>query len=728
VTLATKLYVGSIISAGVIAVAPEIPHFHFEHPIKFLVYGALAVLASRMKVKLPGIEGNMSVLFVLLLIGIVELTVAETLLIGAVCVLTQSFLHSQRRPRLIQLVFNLASLMLAIRLTAAAYSFPALQRLNAPLPVCLGIAAVIFFLANTFPVAVVIALSEGKSLRQTWQGCYFWSFPYYLAGAAITGLATLMIQHGGWPTVVLFAPLLYAMYWSYGLYLDRLKAETALAREMTAAAARVTSVLESTSDCVFAVDHESRITYLNQRARSRFSAGKELKGMNLREALPEFSGGGFFEHYEKALAAKESQSYEEFFPKLKAWFEVHFYRSPEGLAIYLHEVTEKRVLQEELRQSQKMEALGRLAGGVAHDFNNLLTIILGYGQQLAEMLPPGDTLQERIAEIRKAGERASALTQQLLAFSRKQPVKPQVLQLNAVVQGTEKMLKRLIGEDIVLSVVLEPNLAPIKADRGQIEQIIMNLAVNSRDAMPEGGQLTLTTEDMTVIAGDAFLKPGRYAVLSMTDTGQGMDADTKARAFEPFFSTKEQGKGTGLGLSTVYGIVEQWHGRISVESQPGAGARFTIHLPCFVEAEEDRVKELTRSKRHSAGRPILLVEDDEGVRKLTVSVLSGAGYRVLALESGREVFNLPTESLASTDLLITDVILRGISGVEVATRLKAEHPNLRVLYISGYSDHPLLARGVLPGGTDLLQKPYTPDQLLKAVEAVLEHANDIQSS
>jgi len=718
VALRTKLYLGFILCLGVLALVPEIPHFTIQHPVKFIVYSCLAALASLWKIRLPGIEGNISVLFVLLLIGIVELTLPENLIIAAGSVFIQSFFGAARRPRPIQLAFNMASLLVAIRLATIAYSLPILQRLDAPVALRLALTAVIFFLANTFPVAIVIALSEDKSPRQTWQRCFFWSFPYYLAGAAIAGLASLTSQSGGWPTVLLFVPLLYAMYRSYWLYLDRLKIETALAEQMRTAAARLTSVLESTSDCILAVNQESQIVYLNERARSKFSCGSQLVGMNLREALSEVAGGVFFEHYDRAKTEKSPANCETFFPKLKAWFDVHFYPSPDGLAIYLREITEQRVLQEQLRQSQKMEAVGRLAGGVAHDFNNLLTIILGYSQQLTTSLPPDESLQHSAREIVNAGERAAALTQQLLAFSRKQVVQPRILQLNVIIQGMAGMLKRLIGEDIQLSVDLDPAIGPVKADLSQIEQVIMNLAVNSRDAMPEGGRLTITTVDLHQSTEHGLLKPGRYAVLTVKDSGQGMDAVTKARLFEPFFTTKEQGKGTGLGLSTVYGIVQQWGGLISVESQLAQGTTFTIHLPCSIDADSSKAAAPFLARPPKSRKNIVLVEDDESVRKLIVGVLSGGGYETLATGDGREILGLSKERLDRIDLLITDVVMREMSGPDLAERLKGSHPGLRVLYISGYSDHPLFARGVVQD-TELLQKPFTPDRLLKAVETVL---------
>lgn len=716
-TLRTKVYVGIILSLGALTLALQIPHLSIEHPVRFIVYSSLAAMASLMKVKIPGVEGNISVLFVLLLIGIVELSLPETLIIGAGSVFVQSFFAAQRRPRLVQLTFNMASLMIAIRLATLAYTLPLFQNLYSPTFWRLAVTAVVFFLANTFPVALVIAFSENKPLSQTWQRCYFWSFPYYLAGAAIAGLASITTQAGGWPTVLLFLPLLYGMYRSYCLYLDRLKAETALAEQMRSAAARVTSVLESTSDCVLAVSHESKIIYLNERARARFSAGKQLEGMYLAEALPEIAGTIFGELCQKAANEKAPANCEQFFPKLKAWFDVHFYPSPDGVAIYLREITEQRELQEQLRQSQKMEAVGRLAGGVAHDFNNLLTIIIGYSHQLMNVLPAGK-LRQDAREILNAGERATALTQQLLAFSRKQVVRPKVLQLNTVIDGMSGMLKRLIGEDIQLSVVLDSKLGTLKADPGQMEQIIMNLAVNSRDAMPDGGRLTITTSDLWQATEDKMLKPGRYAVLNVSDSGQGMDAATKAKIFEPFFTTKEQGKGTGLGLSTVYGIVQQYSGVISVNSHPGQGTTFTIHLPCSADDDKPATAAAVHVSRPVSREKIALVEDDESVRKLTMNILSAAGYDIIATADGREILEFPGESLAKIDLLITDVVMREINGPDLVAQLKRTHPELNVLYISGYSDHPLFGRGVLQN-ISLLQKPYTPDQLLAAVGTAL---------
>ncbi|MCI0355841.1 MAG: PAS domain S-box protein [Acidobacteria bacterium] len=389
------------------------------------------------------------------------------------------------------------------------------------------------------------------------------------------------------------------------------------------------------------------------------------------------------------------------------------------------DVTAQRSLEAQFRQSQKMEAVGRLAGGVAHDFNNLLTVITGYVELILRQLGPDDPMRREMGQINKAAERAALLTRQLLAFSRQQMLEPRVLQLNDVVTGIEPMLRRLLGEDIRLLTRLGHGLGRVKADPGQMEQVIMNLAVNARDAMPKGGELTLETSETLLEKSFAHdqptVKPGRYVKLALTDTGAGMDAETLARVFEPFFTTKERGKGTGLGLSTVYGIVKQSEGYIWAQSKLGKGASFQVYLPQV----ETRVAppaepEAARTAEKPGSETILVVEDEEGVRSLVRHVLHRQGYNVLEARHAGEALMLCDRYRQTIHLLLTDVILEDVSGPELARRLVAARPRTKVLFMSGYTDDAVLRHGVQSAEAPFLQKPFSTHALARKVREVLD--------
>ncbi|HTU23282.1 MAG TPA: HDOD domain-containing protein [Gemmataceae bacterium] len=384
--------------------------------------------------------------------------------------------------------------------------------------------------------------------------------------------------------------------------------------------------------------------------------------------------------------------------------------------------------EEQLRQAQKMEAIGQLAGGVAHDFNNLLTIISGYSDLLLNgLLGPQDAAREAVLEIRKAAERAATLTRQLLAFSRRQVLTPQVLVLNSVVQDMDKMLRRLICEDIQLTSHLADNLDPVKADPGQIEQVLLNLAVNARDAMPQGGRLTIETAnvvlDETYTRSHPGLRPGPFVMLAVTDTGCGMDAATQARIFEPFFTTKGPGKGTGLGLATVYGIVKQSGGSIYVYSEVGHGTSFKVYLPRTDEtlAPPVRPAESTPLSSRAGGQEtLLIVEDDDSVRALTRTVLRGQSYHVVEAVDADEALRWVEEHTQPIHLLVTDVVMPGMSGRALAERLTALRPELKVLYVSGYTDDAVVRHGLLEAEIAFLQKPFTPASLARKVRELLD--------
>jgi len=402
---------------------------------------------------------------------------------------------------------------------------------------------------------------------------------------------------------------------------------------------------------------------------------------------------------------------------------------PPSIEGTLIDITERKRLEQQLRQSARMEAVGRLAGGVAHDFNNLLTAILGYSDILLERVPAASPLWRYAAEVKKAGERASSLTRQLLAFSRQQVLAPQVLNLNTVVADMEKMLRRLIGEDIELLTSLDPQLGNVKADPGQVEQVILNLAVNARDAMPEGGSLTIETANVELNGGGDVLlfeqpsvRPGKYAMLAVSDSGRGMDAETQTLIFEPFFTTKGKDKGTGLGLSTVYGIVKQSEGYIAVRSEPGHGATFKVYLPCVAQEALEAKPHETLSSALQGSETILLVEDEGGVRELARMVLLAKGYKVLEATSGEQALQICANYDGPIPLVLTDVIMPHISGQELARRLAALRPETKVLYMSGYTGGAVAP--LSDSESAFLQKPFTCGALARKVRDMLDQRRD----
>lgn len=386
------------------------------------------------------------------------------------------------------------------------------------------------------------------------------------------------------------------------------------------------------------------------------------------------------------------------------------------------DIAQRELTEAALRQAQKMEAVGRLAGGVAHDFNNILSVILTYAELLLEDVPADSSLRPELEEIQRAGQRATELTRQLLSFSRHQVVQPRVLELSAVIRGMERLLRRLLGEDIELVLRL-PVCANVHADPSQVEQIVMNLAVNARDAMPRGGVLTLELADVELDSAHAARHPGSipgpHVVLTVRDDGVGMDAAVRERMFEPFFTTKEPGKGTGLGLSTVFGIVRQSGGHLEADSHPGDGATFRVYLPRTARAPETEPAP-GRPAPQPGAETLLLVEDDEQVRAMMAAVLRRSGYRVLDARHGAEALSICERQAAPIALLVTDVVMPGMSGRELAERIQAVRPELRVLYISGYTEDAIVQHGVRDAGIAFLHKPITPDALLRKVRQVLD--------
>ncbi|HKW97230.1 MAG TPA: PAS domain S-box protein [Bryobacteraceae bacterium] len=402
-----------------------------------------------------------------------------------------------------------------------------------------------------------------------------------------------------------------------------------------------------------------------------------------------------------------------------------------GVISSIVDISEKTKLEEQLRHSQKMEAVGRLAGGVAHDFNNLLTIINGYGHMMVESAGLADRLRTHAEQILKAGNQAAALTAQLLAFSRRQMIQPKPVDLNHVITNLEKMLRRIIGEHITLRTVLAPHLERVQADPNQMEQVLINLAANARDAMPQGGTLTITTNNVELYeqanCEGADIPPGSYIELTVADNGDGMDAEIKSHLFEPFFTTKERGKGTGLGLSSVYGSIHQIGGGISVWSERGSGTAFRIYLPQVLGSAGPEPIGPPRKEASRGNETILLVEDEAPLRRMLRETLAAAGYHVLEASDGSDALHRWQKQAESIDLLLTDVVMPLLNGRDLAKRLTAMAPNLQVVFMSGYADDVIAYHGILEPGTILVQKPFLPETLLAKVREVLDARKDGRS-
>lgn len=488
-------------------------------------------------------------------------------------------------------------------------------------------------------------------------------------------------------------------------------------------------LFEAASEAVVVADASGRILAVNSRTAEMFGYGRaELIGQPVEMLVPEKSRRSHLAHLDKffespharpmgmgqELAARRKDGSE--FPVEISLSFASGEHGPVALS-FITDITERKRLEEQLLRSQRMEAVGLLAGGVAHDFNNLLTVIAGYNRLILDHLPPDHSMRGYAEEVLKASERAAALTDQLLAFSRRQVVQPVVMEINPAVANMQRMLRRLIGENIELHTDLAADAPRVKVGAGQIEQIVVNLAVNSRDAMPKGGRITVTTRAIQIAEGQTArtggLRPGSYLMLSVGDTGSGIDAATRKRLFEPFFTTKEPGKGTGLGLSTVYGIVKQNNGVIWVDSEPGQGATFTIYLPAAREDSGQAAPEPAPASSQRGKETILLVEDQAEVRRLVREILVRQGYLVLEAASGVEAVDIAHKHTGPIHLLLTDIVMPGVSGREVAQQLQAMLPKIRVLYMSGYPEN--VVEGMM-----FLQKPFSPQTLTRKIRQVLD--------
>src|SRR3989475_1106955 len=496
---------------------------------------------------------------------------------------------------------------------------------------------------------------------------------------------------------------------------------------------RFHAFMDNSPAVAFMKDEDGRFVYVNQLFERFFKLTRlQWMGKTDFDLWPEETARQLRDNDRAILAEDRPAEIFETFPGpdgiLRNWLVFKFpvkdhagRRFLGGMAV---DITERRHLGQQLRQALKMETIGKLAGGVAHDFNNLVTIITGDSDMVLSRIGPEDPMRRDIEQIKKAGDRAHSLTRQLLAFSRRQMLQPKVLDLNAVVSNLEPMLHRLIGENIELAIVLKPGLGQVKADPGQLEQVLMNLTINARDAMPHGGKLLFETDNATldeVYARQHIpTQPGSYVRLAVSDTGCGMDEATQSRIFEPFFTTKEQGKGTGLGLSTVYGIVKQHDGYIAVDSEVGRGTTFTIYLPRVEDAVEPVVGGAGPDGSPRGEETILLVEDEGDVRELAREILEKSGYAVLEAANGPDALRIAARHEGVIHLLLTDVVMPQMSGRELARRLVRTRPEVRVLYTSGYIDENMMRRSVVDQDTALLKKPFSSDALVRRVREVLD--------
>lgn len=548
---------------------------------------------------------------------------------------------------------------------------------------------------------------------------------------------SLLQTYKGWFYVILTGALLYLLIQS------SVKRTRKIEAARIASGKRYDELVENANDCIFTLDSAGNFTAVNRAVEkiTGFSRAKILDSNFADILAPENR------NYVTQLLDPQNTQNPTSVNEVKiigkdgrtVFLEISsrpqsFHNNQTGIENIARDVTHRHLMQaaeealrqseEQLLQSQKLESVGRLAGGIAHDFNNMLTVINGYSDLILSRIDESNPLRQNIVEIKKAGERSSSLTQQLLAFSRKQILKPVILSINQTVSDISNLLERLIGEDISLVKILDSALKPVAVDHGQLSQVIVNLVVNARDAMPTGGELTIETKNVRFgeqLAKETFGgKAGEYVMLSVRDTGIGMSEETLRQIFEPFFTTKEIGKGTGLGLATVYGFIKQSDGYITVESKPGKGTIFKIFLPFAKELAERSREESSKENSKYGAETILLVEDEEIVRTLSREILESCGYRVIEAAGGAEALEICEKENLQIDLLLTDVVMPQMNGRELWQKLAGQSPQLKVLFTSGYTDDMVVRNGIKNDETNFLQKPFSIDLLMRKVREILD--------
>ena len=711
----------------------------------------LAVLvgigSSHVAVQIPKVNATISVADAFVYLGMLLFGTEAGVLLGFAD--AAHVLFSTRRTLTTRL-FAAAGLMVPAYLAGLAVEsiFGALE----VLPRTLGAArygaallllALVHYFCNTMIVAGSQALKLAQPFWQTWRDHYLWASLTYLFGAAVAGVAARYAVAHGFFTVLLAVPVVALLYVTYRQYLSNVETSARQAEQAERHAAELAdandalrrsehdyrALFERAHDAILIVTPDREIVLdANERACRMYGYERdEFIGSSLETVTRDVARGKEF--VARVMTSGEGLGFETVQLR-RDDSEMHLeinaaagtYQGARSMQVIARDITERLTLEAQLRQAQKMESIGTLAGGVAHDFNNLLCAILGNCAFLLDALPADADEREDAEEIKRCAERAADLTRQLLAFSRKQMLQPKVLDLAELLGDTGKMLRRLIGEHINLSFDFASDLMRIEADPGQIDQVVMNLAVNARDAMPGGGRLRIEAHNEFVYGERAVandLAPGAYVRLTITDSGEGIPPEVQTRIFEPFFTTKEQGKGTGLGLSTVYGIVKQSGGTLKLDSEVGRGTTFHIYLP-GIDEEEDLMMKVTGYALAHGTETVLVVEDDPSVARIAKRVLDRCGYRTLPAADGREALRVAAEFDGEIHLLLTDVVMPEVSGRDLAESLRAPRPGMRVLYMSGYTDDDVLRSSVASDQAPFLQKPFPPDVLVAKVREVLD--------
>ncbi len=743
-------YASAIVAAGTIAIVLSL-HNLYVSPIspRWLIIAGFTLVSGAMTLRMSSVPTSFSVsdtftLATLLLFGpsAATLTVALDALVMALCV--------GKRQSGLKLAFNATEPALAMWLAGQLFAGLAGGRafvdpasvgsLLLPLTFCTAV----YFVLQTGLVAVVVALSTEKPIFDVWRDNYTRLWASFFGGAYIAGLLVFATRELGPAYLIVVLPLPLILHYTFKIalgsiedhinHLARLDTERSRAEGARRQSETMFRTLTETMAAAVFIHADERFHYVNPAAEVMTGYSREeLSTMAFRQITDPASQELLQSRLSELKDGAERTRSCEIKLVTKGgedrWVEISAALIPfEGRPAVIgaaFDITERKWAEDQLRQAQKMEAVGRLAGGVAHDFNNLLTAIVGYSELLHRQVAHNDQLRSDVEEIQRAADRASDLTRQLLAFGRKQVLKPTVIDLNLSVAGIQRMLQRLIGEHVELQTISARGLGHVKGDPGQIDQVIINLAVNARDAMANGGKLTIETRNVDLDERQArklgSATAGRYVVLSVNDTGVGIEPDTMGHLFEPFFTTKDVGKGTGLGLATVYSIVKQSGGYISVASEPEHGTTFTIYFPCVEDAVESSEARNAPEPRKGS-ETVLLVEDEHAVRGLATQVLQQLGYRVLDAESGEAALRLSRSHHEPIHLLVSDVVMPGISGLDLVGRLLRERPDLKVLFMSGYSDHMLAEHNsTVPHGA-FLQKPFTPTRLAQVVREVLDVA------
>lgn len=744
-----RIYISAILAAGGPLVLYSGWRALVDANLSWVFLAALALASSRFPIRIPYNDEGHSVkittsdlfIFAALLMYGPEVAVLVAALDAA--------MGGSRTRRLYRILFGLSLSSCTTFLLGTLFYWMLGVQPPLPMPVenpwaflaAVTFFALLFFLLNSAGITLVLALTTERPCGQIWIQHFRWVFLPQVAVALAAATIFLHFERTQFLVFGLALPLVLVLHYAYRM--NRQRTETLLASQDF-----LQSTLNSLSSYIAILDGSGRILAVNAGWQHHageselFGAGfpvgsNYLQDCRARQAegeAPEklaegiqsvISGQSQLFHYEYVTGGEQPH-----------WFTVRVTpfegNGPHRAVVAHQEVTDLkqaeealRSSQEQLRQAQKMEAVGRLAGGVAHDFNNILTAILGYTELLLMELSEEDAMYESLQEIRSAANRAADLTRQLLTFSRKQVLQPRIVDLGAMARDTEKMLRRLIGADVELRVKSEPNLYRVKADPGQLEQVIMNLVINSRDAMPHGGEITLSVRNLQVNepvpCQTGELLPGTYVLLEVRDTGSGMDQETLARIFEPFFTTKEKGKGTGLGLSTVYGIIQQSGGQILVETAPGQGTCFRIFLPRAEGKEPSREEVPPRLPAPPPAETVLVVEDEETVRWLTRCILEKEGYRVLEAPHGNAALNVCRRHHGPIHLMITDVVMPHMDGGKLAELLGPVRPEMKILFMSGYAESTFLRKiqDGSPSGRDFLAKPFTSEVLTHKVRRLL---------